>query len=207
MIRRYRSINKGEFFVVFGDCAQGGEDSNFVTCLSKTQVDIPIVFQMQGVAAAMTPVLHQLLEWIYDKTEVKPVVALERQNGGVSEMERLMQMNKNNKYTIYFMKNVDGSTTDKLGWSTDTISRPRMIGDWKEAYDTRQVTIYDKAIVEQHQTFITNKNGRPQAAPNTHDDAVMSAAGAWQLYQTENPEIPLSSYTRREHKRLKLHVS
>lgn len=189
MLRRYREIVKGEFFVVFGDCAQGGEDSNFVTCLSKTQVDIPIVMQMQGVAAAMTPVLHQLLEWLYDKTGVKPVVALERQNGGSSEMERLIQMNKNNKYTIYFMKNADGSVTDKPGWSTDTVSRPRMIGDWKEAYDTRQVTIYDKAILEQHQTFITNKNGRPQAAPNTHDDGVMSPAGAWQLYQTENAPI------------------
>ncbi len=206
MIRLYRPIVKGEFFVVFGDCAQGGEDSNFVTCLSKTRVDIPIVMQMQGVAAAMTPVLHQLLEWIYDKTGVKPAVALERQNGGASEMERLIQMNKNNKYTIYFMRNPDGTITDKPGWDTNNVSRPRMIGDWKEAYDTRQVTIYDKAILEQHQTFITNKHGRPEAAPNTHDDGVMSPAGAWQLYQTEDPITPLPERTRKAPRRARFHV-
>ena len=38
---------KGEFFVVFGDCAQGGSDSNFVQFLSKSRNDIPLVLQIK----------------------------------------------------------------------------------------------------------------------------------------------------------------
>ena len=70
-----------------------------------------------------------------------------------------------------------------------------MIGDWKVAYDNCSIRIYDKDILEQHQTFITNKRGRPEAAPNAHDDGVMSPAGAWQLYQTEQAPIKQTHQT------------
>lgn len=189
MLRLYRTINKGEFFVVFGDCAQGGSDANVVQFMSKDRIDIPLVLRMQGVAAGMTPVLHQTLEWLFDKTGVQPVVALERNNGGASEMERLRKLNRSNKYRLYTMRTFGQKkgerTSDVLGWSTDSASRPRLIGDWKEAFDQRQVTIYDEETIKQHKTFITNKQNRPEAAPNTHDDDVMSCGGAWQLYQTE----------------------
>lgn len=189
MLRLYRQPKQGEFFVVFGDCAQGGSDSNFVQFLSQDRIDVPLVLQMQGVAASMTPILHQTLEWLYDKTGVQPVIALERNMGGSSEMERLRLLNRQNKYRIYIMKSI-GKTkgendTELLGWSTDMASRPRMIGDLKEAIDTKHLTIYDEETVNQLSTFIVNKQNKPVAAPNTHDDAVMSLAGAWQLFQTE----------------------
>lgn len=193
MLRLYRKPKPGEFFVVFGDCAQGGSDSNFTQFLSKDHIDVPLVFQMQGVAASATPIIHQTLEWIYDITGVQPVIALERQMGGSSEMERLRQMNRQNKYRIYTMKTIGKTTgeneTALLGWSTDMSSRPRMIGDLKEAIDTKHLIIYDKETISQLNTFIVNKQNKPVAAPNTHDDAVMSLAGAWQLYQTENKII------------------
>jgi hypothetical protein len=34
MFRLYRNPEPGEFFVVFGDCAQGGADKNFVQFLA-----------------------------------------------------------------------------------------------------------------------------------------------------------------------------
>lgn len=199
-LRLYRQPQKGEFYVVGGDCAQGGIDSNWVQFVSKDRVDVPLVLQMSGVASSMTPVLHQTLEWLYDKTGVQPVVALERNMGGASEMERLRKLNRLNKYRIYLYRRVgksDGEQqTETLGFVTDSISRPRMLGDLKEAIDATGLTIYDKNTVDQLSTFIVNKNNRPEAAPNTHDDAVMSLAIAWQLYQTEvkvsfdNHDIP-----------------
>lgn len=190
MLRLYRRPIRGEFFVVGGDCSQGGIDSNFVQFISKNAVDVPLVLQMGGVAASMTPILHQTLEWIYDCTGVQPVVALERNMGGASEMERLRKLNRLNKYRIYLMNRfgrTDGETqTDKLGWNTDTLTRPKMLGDLKETIDATGITIYDQTTAEQLSTFIVNKNGKPEAASNTHDDAVMSLAIAWQLYQTEN---------------------
>ena len=189
MLRLYRRPTPGEFFVVGGDCSQGGIDSNWAQFLSKDQVDVPLVMEMNGVASSMTPVLHQTLEWLFDITGVQPVVALERNMGGDSEMERLRKMNRQNKYRLYLYKRVgksDGEQqTEVLGFNTDTISRPRMLGDLKETIDTIGLTLYDQETVDQLSTFIVNKNNKPEAAPNTHDDAVMSLAVAYQLYQTE----------------------
>jgi hypothetical protein len=139
----------------------------------------------------MTPHLIQALRWIYRQTGVKPVVAIVRQNGGVSVMHDLLVANQHDEYVLYVAKTagtLDGEAdTDKLGYDTNSITRPKMLGEWLTAFNSKQVTIYDKETLEQHQTFIVNKRGRPEAAPNTHDDAVMSCAGAWQLYQTEQP--------------------
>ena len=209
MFKLYRTITANEFFVVGGDCAQGGVDSNLIQFMSKTHTDIPLKLKMPGVAANMTPYLHQALEWIYDQTKVKPVVALERNNGGASEMHNLMMMNKNGKYRIYQMKNrgtEDGQDRSKnLGWNTTSESRPRMLGDWKVAYDGQMIRLYDEDTLSEHKTFIVAKNGKPEAAPNTHDDEVISCAIAWQLYQTENP-ITKPVKNRPKPKRVKLHL-
>lgn len=209
MFSLYRKLQKGEFFVVFGDCAQGGEDSNLVQFMSKTQTDIPMKLKMKGVAAGMTPYLHQGLEWIYDQTGVKPVVALERNNGGSSEMHNLMMMNKLGKYKIYQMKTFgtdEGEEREEiLGWNTNMQTRPKMLGDWKVAYDGRMVRIYDEETLAEHTTFIVNRNGKPEAASGTHDDEVMSCAGVWQLYQTENAPMERMSHRQRP-KKLRLHI-
>lgn len=184
--RLYRTIMPGEFFVVFGDCAQGGSDENFVQFMSQTRSDVPLVLSMSGVAAEMTPYLKQALEWIKRQTGVNPIVALERNNGGASAMHDLHIANKGD-YDVYFAKREDGQPTDKLGWDTTQASRPYMLGEWNTAFNAKLITIYDEKTLEQHQTFIVNKRGKPEASPNTHDDAVMSCAGAYQLYQTETP--------------------
>lgn len=209
MLSQYREIEKGSFFVVGGDCSQGGIDANVVQFMDKSRIDVPLVLKMQGVAASMTPILHQTLEWIYDTTGVKPVVALERNMGGASEMERLRKLNRLDKYRLYTMHTMgksDGEqVSDRLGFTTDMVSRPRMVGDLKEAIDSMQLTIYDKDTIDQLTTFIVNKSNRPEAASGTHDDAVMSLAIAWQLYQTENKPTPVVR-TRPQRKRSTFHV-
>ena len=204
MLRLYRPIAKGEFFVCFGDTAQGGSDDNFVQFMSKTHGDVPLVMQRKGMAAEATPFIRDALQYIYKQTGVKPVICLERNNGGSSAMYDLYTSNLRGEYIIYYMRDSDGKPTDKMGWDTNTLTRPKMLGEYLTAFNSRLIRIYDRATIEQHQTFIVNKNGKPEAAPNTHDDAVMSMAGAWQLYQTEQPAM-----IKREHKkpqRLKFHV-
>lgn len=204
MFRLYRELNKGEFFVCFGDTAQGGIDDNFLICMSKTQGDIPLVMQKKGMAAEATPFIRDALHYIYVKTGVKPVIALERNNGGASAMYDLYTSNVRGEYTIYYMKDNEGKPSDKMGWDTNNLTRPKMLGEYLTAFNAKLIRHYDKKVIEQHQTFIVNKNGKPEAAPNTHDDAVMACAGVWQLYQSENPPM-----IRREHpkpKRLKFHV-
>lgn len=191
MFKIYRMPEPGEFFLIGGDCSQGGEDSNEAHFLSKTKLDIPIVYRAEGVASNMTDAVFPFLEWIYDMTGVKPVVAFERNMGGSSEMERLVGFNKNKKYTVFVMPKL-GSTDNekdsgKLGWDTNTASRPKLIGDWKDAIDKELVRIYDEETIAQHRVFVVNKQGKPEAAKGKHDDAVIAPAVAWQLYQFCNP--------------------
>lgn len=191
--RQYREFERGEFIVGFGDTAQGGIDKNFAQFASKTRLDIPFVMSMRGVAAEVTPYIHQVLEWIYDKTGVKPVFAFERNNGGVSEMHRLMMMN-NGKYELYLaFKPNSNERSDKLGWDTNETTRAKMLGEWKVAFDNQQIRVYDEETLEHHQTFITSTRGRPEADANAHDDGVMSCAGVYQLLKTETPTIEIDT--------------
>ena len=195
--RRYRKYKQGEFFVVGVDTAWGGLDYSTAQFLSKTNLDVPTVYHSKVLASEMTPHIHNELERIYDETGVQPVVAFERNNGGVAEVERLATLNRNNKYRLYIEKTKVGtteSTTDstKLGWSTTSASRPTMLSMLKEAIDKRLIKIYDKPTVNEMFSFIisqTSSSWKAQAEQGAHDDLIMALAIAWQLYQSENPPV------------------
>lgn len=188
MFRQFRSLEQGELIVIGGDCSQGGLDSNWCQFMSKTKLDIPLVFEMRGVAADMTAQLYPILNKIFDITKVVPVIALERNNGGASEMTRLDVLNnQNHKYYCWRMP-VFGDkdqlkATPKLGWDTSTLTRPIMLAEWKQAFDNHLIQIYDEETIKQHKTFVVNSQGKPEAASGKHDDAVFACAVAWQVYQ------------------------
>jgi len=213
MFRRFRPYQKGEFFVVAADTSWGGTDYCAVQFLSKTNLDVPVVYHSKVLATEMTPLIHLELEKIYDQTQVKPVVAFERNNGGTAEIERLATLNRNGKYTIYVEKSRVGDTrtmedTTKLGWTTSSSSRPIMLQMLKEAIDNRLITIYDKPTVNEMFAFIisqTSSSWKAQAEQGAHDDLIMALAIAWQLYQSENPFV-MPVRTRQPRKRVSLHL-
>jgi hypothetical protein len=214
MFRRYRSYQKGEFFVVFADTAWGGLDYCAAQFLSKTNLDAPVVYHSKVLASEMTPQIHLELERIYDETRVKPVVAFERNNGGVAEIERLATLNREGKYRIYVEKKGVGTTETteqsiRLGYTTNSATRPTMLSMLKEAIDNRLIQIYDKPTVNEMYSFIisqTSSSWKAQAEQGAHDDLIMSLAGAWQLYQTENPISAPKPRTRPKPKRTKFHL-
>jgi hypothetical protein len=190
--RQFRPIERDEFIVAFGDCSQGGEDSNFVQFMSQTKLDFPLVYQSRGVAVTMTQDIFPILERIYDITGIPPVIALERNNGGQSEMQRLFDLNVKNKYRCFVMPvwgnvGVGAEDSELLGWNTDRATRPKMLGEWKSVFEKHLFKIYDEETINQHKAFII-KNGKAQAAAHRHDDAVMSSAGAYQLFQLCKPD-------------------
>jgi len=213
MFRRYRTYQKGEFIVVGVDTSWGGTDYSAAQFLSKTNLDVPTVFHSKVLATEMTPKIHLELERIYDETKVKPVVAFERNNGGVAEIERLATLNRDGKYTIYVEKSNVGTTDTtedsvKLGWTTSSASRPTMLSMLKEAIDNKLITIYDKPTVNEMFSFIvsqTSSSWKAQAETGAHDDLIISLAIAWQLYQSERPPVK-KEHKRKERKRTRLHV-
>lgn len=190
--RIYRKLEPREFFLLGGDCSQGGPDRNAGIFMSKTKLDFPIVYLKRGVAADLTSDLHPVLEWIFDTTGIPPVVGLERNNGGGSEMERFRVLNRKNKYRLYVMKKagkVEGEEETKdLGYITNLATRPVLLGDYKQAFDANVFRHYDKEVIAEHQSFIVNSQGKPEAAKKRHDDSIFASAICWQMYQTELPD-------------------
>lgn len=206
MFRRYRDYKQGEFYVVGVDTAWGGTDYCVAQFLSNTNLDIPTVFHSKVLATEMTPRIHNELERIYNETGVKPVVAYERNNGGVAEIERLATLNRDGKYRIYQEKRNMASTdvtedSVKLGWTTSSSSRPTMLSMLKEAIDNRLIRIYDKPTINEMFSFIvsqTSSSWKAQAENGAHDDLIMSLAIAWQLYQTE--QAPVNQFKQQTYK-------
>ena len=212
-LRRYRQYQKGEFVVVGADTAAGGLDYSAAVFLSKTNLDLPLIYHSKAMATEMTPILHLELERIYDQTGVKPVVAPETNNGGSFEIERLATLNRNSKYVIYQQKKNVGTTDStensvKLGWTTSSATRPTMLQMLKEAIDNRLLTIWDKPLVNEMFAFIisqTSSSWKAQAEQGAHDDLIMALAIAWQLYQSENPFV-MPVRTRQPRKKVRLHL-
>lgn len=196
MLNKYREYINKEFIVCGVDTSAGGNDYSCAQFISNTLLDVPTVLYSKQSITFNTPILHTELEKIFDITGVSPVVAFERQNGGVFELERLASLNRLGKYRIYTMPtygNTENTESKKIGWDTNSATRPKMLQDLKEAIDKKLIRLYHKQTVNELFTFIIGKNGKPQAEQNSHDDTVMALAIAWQLYQTEKP-IYLNEY-------------
>ncbi len=189
MFSQFRKIEKGEFMLCAVDTASGGLDYTAAQFLSKTKIDIPLVYHSKVTTSDFIPLLHRTLEKIFDVTEVKPYIALERNNGGAFLMDRLAGLNFNYKYEIFLMPtfgNVNNPEEKKLGWDTNTATRPKMLQDLKDAIDKKALIIYDRKTIDEMYSFVvvkTSSSWKAQAEQNAHDDLVMSLAIAWQMYQ------------------------
>ncbi len=201
MFRLFRMPHRGEFFVVFIDTAGEGSDLNSGQFLSKTNIDIPMVLSFEGSIVDVTPKLKLALEWLHDNTDVKPVVAYETNNGGGYELDRLSRLNTEQKYTIYYQYKLDLEgklvKSDKMGWNTNSATRPIMLSGVEEVINNHLLTIYDKETVMQMFSFVKKKTAsgwKAQAETGAKDDHIMSLAGVWQLYQTEKPTDDYKDY-------------
>jgi hypothetical protein len=200
MFRQFRKFERDEFILCAVDTAAGGADYCAAQFLSKTHLDVPLVYHAKEVASSMTPRIFSALEHIFDVANVAPTVAFERNNGGVFELERLAGLNRSGKYNIFHMPaygNIDPQQPKKIGWDTNSATRPKMQGDLKQAIDGQMIKVYDKLTIEEMFSFIvvqTTTTWRAQAEEGAHDDLIMALAIAWQMQQSETPLIETNKY-------------
>ena len=198
VVKLFRPLQKGEFILFFVDPSHGGGDNTAAQGLSHKWLDVPIVLHTPMTITAITPLIHELLIWVNSVTGVAPIVAFETNNGGDFELERLARLNRYGQYRIYTMKKLDPTAqkmidTGILGWNTNTATRPKMLRELKDAIEGELIHVYHRMTVDECFSFIIGTSGKPEAEDNAHDDLVMSLAGVWQLYQTEQPMIDQSS--------------
>jgi hypothetical protein len=193
MLRVYRPLKFGEIIIAGGDTSYGTDDSSVTQFYSATKFDVPMVWSEQVIASEMTTAIYPILEKIPGITGHKPVVAYERQNGGAFEMERLASLNRLGKYEVFEMPQYgvkEPGETRRLGWDTNSATRPEMLSTMKGIVDRNMITIYDKATIEEMFAFIvvrTSASVKAQAERNAHDDHVMALAIALKVAQLVLP--------------------
>ncbi len=198
--RQYRQIEKDEFIVCGVDTAAGLGDYCVAQFISQTRLDVPLVYHSKVLATEMTNLIYPVLNRIFEVTGKKPVVAYERQSGGLFEMDRLASLNRDGKFELYKMPSagrVDAPEAYKLGWDTNTATRPKMLSDLKEAVDKSLIKIYDKPTINEMFSFVvvqTAMNRKAQAEANAHDDLVMALAIAYQLMIDVKEEVREPTY-------------
>ena len=99
----------------------------------------------------------------------------------------------------------DIEPTDKLGWRTDTVTRPIMCDDLAKAVREKSFKPMSAGLVSEMWTFIRDKNGKPRARDGCYDDRVLAAAIAIQMHQRcPLPPILTEKEKRRRYKVRKL---
>lgn len=79
------------------------------------------------------------------------------------------------KYKVYDQR---GNFKKKPGFETTSKSRPIIISRFQEWFETGQICINSKALLNEMKTFQMDDNGKIQATQGSHDDRVMAFAMA-----------------------------
>jgi len=69
-----------------------------------------------------------------------------------------------------------------LGWRTTIITRPKMVDNFKTAFNESDITIYSQDLVDEMKTFVYDKSGTPKHRPGKHDDLLFASMIALQLH-------------------------
>lgn len=186
-VRVYREPEEGEQFVIFADPAES-QDYCAAVALSKKYFDFPIVFNEIIDSSQFGYELNNLCKYIYNKTQMWPKLAVER-NVGQATIAVLKMLNYPN---LFRMPDFTGSANAEkggIGWVTTGHlaggeiqgTRRKMLDDFALILQQRLATIYDEQQIRQMKSFVVVK-GRAQARSSMHDDLVMATCGAWQVH-------------------------
>jgi len=63
-------------------------------------------------------------------------------------------------------------------------SKPRVIGQLKNAVEEEDIWIPSKVILAEMKTYISTPSGKTEALQGHHDDTVMALAITWEAYRT-----------------------
>ncbi|MBR4589127.1 MAG: hypothetical protein IKO36_00570 [Bacteroidaceae bacterium] len=106
------------------------------------------------------------------------LLVIERASAGHTVLDKIVHDKR--YHNIYKYKEYDqrGRAKRKVGWETSAKSKPMMIGDFQEWFETNQCVINSKELLEEMKLF-QSKDGSYNASSG-HDDTIMSYAMAIQ---------------------------
>ena len=123
-------------------------------------------------------------------------IGVENNNHGLTT---LTTIRKEEYWNLYFSKSHDkiaDKVTQKMGWSTNSSTKPFMIDKLAEFIREMYLGIYSDMIIGEAFSYVIDDKGGTNAQPGSFDDTIMSLAILLQLMLenrgiTYTPEIPI----------------
>lgn len=104
----------------------------------------------------------------------KALLCIERASAGMTVIEKMRNTYKYYNMMKYKSFDAKGKKTSKWGWETSQISKPKMINNFVEMFETGQMCINSKDLLNEMKLF-QSIDGR-MCAVSGHDDTVMATA-------------------------------
>ena len=183
MLRVYRQLEPNENIIVGGDPADGGNDYCAAQVLSTKHYDVPLVFQARMESQQFGHELLKLAKFISKQTTIEPTIAVER-NVGMATIFVLQQNNYKNLFRMPRLGEMETDESDKIGWHTNSVTRPMMLAALSMALRQTGLRIYDLPTIKEMMAFIRDRSGKPTAGIGSNDDLVMSLAIALNVAQS-----------------------
>jgi len=181
VIKVYKEYSSKNAYVIGCDTAEGVRSDYSVAvvinCATKEVVATARSNNLKPKEFAH--VIYKLAKMYWRTGRVHPLVGVECNNHGHAVLLALDEkpINYPNLYSYQ---------EDRLGWKTDSITRPLMIDTFIDSVETGTVSVLSREILSECLTLIDN-DGKIEAAESCHDDCVIACAIAIQMLIANGP--------------------
>lgn len=173
-IKIYEQMDKTKLYICGADTAEGvnGDYSVGVMFEVQSRKVVAVCRSNKWKPSMFAEKLNEMCGMYKPPGKGYPLLAVERNNHGHAVIQALEE--------ILFYQNLFRDKDDRLGWRTDSVSRPIMMNTLVDAIENDQIQVQDKDILNECLTLV-NSTGKIEAADKKHDDCIVASAIALQM--------------------------
>jgi hypothetical protein len=176
-LKVYKDRVAGETYVIGGDVATEGDYSE-LTVLSRNNMEQVAQWSGRVDEFELANIAFKLGTYYNDA-----LIGIERNNMGIAVVKKLDELGYKKQYMMHTVEDRFKKSKKKLGWETNTRTRPILLGDLNQVFSLRQIIIHDERTISQMASFIKNDVGKAVAQVGAFDDCVISIGIAYQMYK------------------------
>ena len=171
-IKIFKDVEPDEYYTIGCDVAEGLEKGDYsVAVVMDTDANIVAKWRGHIDPDLFGEQIVRLAKYYNDA-----YVAVENNNHGLTTLKAIQRLEY---YNIYFTKTYDKVTdtiSQKIGWSTNSKTKPMIIDKLAEYVREKYIGIPDSEIITECLSYVIDDKGSTNAQEGTFDDCVMSTA-------------------------------
>ena len=170
----------GNKYALAGDTSEGiGLDSNAATLINFTENAIIGVYHNNTIPPDDFGLELANIGRLYGEC----LLAVEKNNTGHATLSALKNAQYGNLYHSTIVDQISDTRTKKIGWITNSKTKPIMFYDFKKDFEAGHIKIYSEELLNEmlHYTKADFANRTTSKVITRHFDLLTSACIAWQM--------------------------